>query len=648
VAVNSNTGWTGDLGVSLTTTAANQEVVLMGLITGTPSAGFNIRSAGTMTFWDGIAPTAQTSTFTITSVVGTGEVLFGVVLTADPSFSSWNLAEVTKDVCLRAGLDTSQFDVTALESIPVHGYLLTGQVDGKSALQNPFSAFFVDCVESDFKLKFVPRGTTSSVLQVPESDLGLVADKAKLSETIPQQQELAREVAVTFIDPTIDWQTNKQHKKRHSRVVKTKQTVTISLPMVFTVDEARQIADKALYLAYLNSKPFDLNLWKMSYSVLDPTDIVQFVYQGNVYQMRVTNNNLGVSYTMAISGVSEQTSAYTSVISGGNADGVPPNDGQPLVPSVLFLMDTPYLEDSDSVADRSSTGYYWGSSATSSSWPGDVLFKSSDNTTFDSIDSSTARMFYGSATGTLGDPPSLWTWDTTNTLTVVMVNGVLTGTTDLAVLNGANVLVVGKEVIQYVNAVQTSPGIFLLSRLLRGRRNTEYAAYGHSASEVVFDPTTGLKHEASPLVLIGLLRYYRGVTVGQNITDVTSTNFTINANDLKPAMPVSITGSRDMSNNLTIGWIRRTRYAGDWLNNTGSVPLNEDSEQYSIDVYNGVGVVRTITWTPGTYDGNGNPTAAYSAANQTTDFGSPQATVHVKIYQVSAQVGRGFPGDATI
>jgi hypothetical protein len=364
--------------------------------------------------------------------------------------------------------------------------------------------------------------------------------------------------------------------------------------------------------------------------------------------MRITNNNLGVSYTMAISGVSEQTSAYNSVISGGNAEGVPPNDGQPLVPSVLFLMDTPYLEDSDASADRSQTGFYWGSSATLPTWPGDILYKSSDNTTFDSIDSSTSRMFYGTVTGTLGDPTALWSWDTTNTLTVAMTNGVLTGTTDLAVLNGANALVVGKEVIQYVNAVQTSPGTFVLSRLLRGRRNTEYAAYGHSASETVFDPTTGLKHEASPLALIGLLRYYRGVTVGQNITDVTSTNFTISANDLKPAMPVQITGSRDMSNNLTIGWVRRTRYAGDWLDSVGFVPLNEENESYSIDVYSGATVVRTIDWIPGTYDTLGRPFAAYSAANQITDFGSPQASIHVKIYQISLQVGRGFPSDATI
>jgi hypothetical protein len=45
-------------------------------------------------------------------------------------------------------------------------------------------------------------------------------------------------------------------------------------------------------------------------------------------------------------------------------------------------------------------------------------------------------------------------------------------------------------------------------------------------------------------------------------------------------------------------------------------------------------VVRTIT-------GLSTPTATYTSAQQTTDFGSPQAEVFVRVYQVSATVGRG-------
>ena len=55
---------------------------------------------------------------------------------------------------------------------------------------------------------------------------------------------------------------------------------------------------------------------------------------------------------------------------------------------------------------------------------------------------------------------------------------------------------------------------------------------------------------------------------------------------------------------------------------------------------NGANVVRTISST--------TPTASYSAAQQVADFGSAQSSVSVRVYQLSASVGRGWPGAAII
>jgi len=43
-----------------------------------------------------------------------------------------------------------------------------------------------------------------------------------------------------------------------------------------------------------------------------------------------------------------------------------------------------------------------------------------------------------------------------------------------------------------------------------------------------------------------------------------------------------------------------------------------------------------------------SPTASYSAADQTTDFGGAQSSVDVKIYQLSAVIGRGYTARANI
>jgi hypothetical protein len=57
-------------------------------------------------------------------------------------------------------------------------------------------------------------------------------------------------------------------------------------------------------------------------------------------------------------------------------------------------------------------------------------------------------------------------------------------------------------------------------------------------------------------------------------------------------------------------------------------------------VLDGPTVVRTLTVSA--------PIAIYTAAQQTTDFGSTQTEVTVRIYQRSATVGRGYPLEGTV
>jgi hypothetical protein len=64
--------------------------------------------------------------------------------------------------------------------------------------------------------------------------------------------------------------------------------------------------------------------------------------------------------------------------------------------------------------------------------------------------------------------------------------------------------------------------------------------------------------------------------------------------------------------------------------------LGEVSASYEVEIYSSntyVTLKRTITAT--------SQTAAYSAANQETDFGGTQSTVYFKVFQLSATVGRG-------
>jgi hypothetical protein len=70
-----------------------------------------------------------------------------------------------------------------------------------------------------------------------------------------------------------------------------------------------------------------------------------------------------------------------------------------------------------------------------------------------------------------------------------------------------------------------------------------------------------------------------------------------------------------------------------------------------VEILSGATAVRTITATPSAGGSVVTPTsrqATYAAADQIADFGSGQASLAVRIYQLSAAVGRGFPATATL
>jgi hypothetical protein len=107
---------------------------------------------------------------------------------------------------------------------------------------------------------------------------------------------------------------------------------------------------------------------------------------------------------------------------------------------------------------------------------------------------------------------------------------------------------------------------------------------------------------------------------------------------LEPLSPVHLEGTRS-GDDLALSWVRRTRIGGDsW--EAAEVPLGEDFERYEIDVLDGAAVKRTIL--------SDIPSALYTAAEQTADFGAPQSSVSLRVYQMSAVAGRGTPRTATL
>ena len=73
------------------------------------------------------------------------------------------------------------------------------------------------------------------------------------------------------------------------------------------------------------------------------------------------------------------------------------------------------------------------------------------------------------------------------------------------------------------------------------------------------------------------------------------------------------------------------------------MPLAEDSESYDLEIRDGLAIKRTLT--------TASTTALYTAAQQIADWGAllgPGNTLDLRIYQLSALIGRGVMRSVTL
>jgi hypothetical protein len=205
-------------------------------------------------------------------------------------------------------------------------------------------------------------------------------------------------------------------------------------------------------------------------------------------------------------------------------------------------------------------------------------------------------------------------------------------------LNNGILFKLGNEIIMARDATLISAGVYDLSEFKRGCRGTEWAIGGHGASEQFVLLSGYVGTVRLPSSDIGSTLRLKVVGVNGSETGVTSyVSFSPAGISLECYSPVNATATKDQGGNISIAWNRRDRHDG-W--SSPSSLMSEVSEQYEIDVMNGVTVVRTLTST--------SRGISYSAADQIIDFGSVQTNLSVKIYQLSAIVERGYPLAVTL
>jgi len=501
------------------------------------------------------------------------------------------------------------------------------------------SAYYFDPVESDGKIKFVKRGgAVAAVIQ--EGDMAAHEHNSSSPDTLiktrQQELELPAEYVVKYLDADADYKTGAQMSQRQNTRSINKEVAEFAISL--TSAKAKEMADVLLYNTWTARTAADLILG-YKYAYLEPTDVIQAVKGGITNTLRIADESASLGI-FKWSTVADDPYVYTQSSTAGAAPAVLETVTETPLTDARFL-DIPLLRDVDD-----DVGFYIAAAGFGAGWDGAQVFKSSDNgaSWLEFGNALLNDAFMGAATTILGAAPNQFIFDETASVTVVMSNGELVSETEINVLNGANAALLGDEIIQFRTATLISANTYTLTGLLRGLRGTNWATTTHAVGDrfILLD-ADALYLTSGPSSEYDVPRLYKAVSFDRYIDEAAFVDFTHTAVARHPYSPVQLGGGRNAALDITLTWVRRTRVNGGW-NNYADVSLGEATEAYEVEIYTTSGytvVARTIT-------GLSTPTATYTAAQQTTDFGSAQATVYFKVFQISAAVGRGYEAKGVV
>ncbi|WP_052223215.1 GTA baseplate fiber-binding domain-containing protein [Novosphingobium malaysiense] len=256
--------------------------------------------------------------------------------------------------------------------------------------------------------------------------------------------------------------------------------------------------------------------------------------------------------------------------------GLPP-DEQP-GPTALVAFELP-LSGPDISADR--PRIFAAVSSSSASWPGAALYADRGDGELRPLGpSGRAR----SVLGTVTSPPATGTpllFDRHSTLEVSLVDPAMAlisaDVRQLAL--GANLALVGEEILQFARATSLGQGSWRLEGLLRGRGGTESTIASHSAGEAF------VLLDSRPVMLdagiLGSGGEREVVALGRADAAPATSPVLLGGITLRPLAPVHPRCSVGPDGSLSLHWTRRARGGWQWQNGV-DVPLVEQSESYLV------------------------------------------------------------------
>jgi hypothetical protein len=580
------------------------------------------------------------------------------------------IASIVADQC---GMPAQFRNFSALDQV-IPGYSWT-QGRGRDVLGPLLDIHDSVIAPKGWKLVGIKRGGALSGPEIREEWFAVTpgGNDARYKVTLIGDTDLPRRVFVVYADMDAEQQPNTAVHQRNAVSVQTVREFTVDITTYAdTPDSMQPKVERYLRRQWIGSIKPEMRL-SPRHIGMTPGDVRNLVFDNEYIRAFLVRMTIGANRAIATRWERDgavpiaQITTYddeglvatvatdqwdtdtgttisdTPASEGGTASGRPVETMYAPVDTTAQILDIPLVSDTH---DQSVPFLYVGAGPdTSGDWPGADIRQSdsgSDGSFVSGWDliGPSDKMTHGTAQTVLPNT-SADVIDDGSALLISLENGTLTSVTDdqLIADRSLNLLLVGDEFVQFRDAEVQSGNDWLVTGLVRGGGGTEWAMGMHELGERVVLLSSVKRHDMGA-AKIGDTDYYTAVTFSRQQTDepVLTIPFTAAAN--KPLSPAHVTLTRNAgTGDWTIDFTRRTRIGAANLDGQ-DVPLGETSEAYKIRILSGATVKRTIETTSQT----GN---IYSAADQTTDWGSPQTTLTVEVVQMSPTLGlEGFAAAA--
>lgn len=420
------------------------------------------------------------------------------------------------------------------------------------------------------------------------------------------------EVSIAYHDPARDWQVGLQRARGAPSPVRSER---IAVPAAFDAGAAKAFAERRLALVQAARTTAKVHVgWR--WSGARPGTLVQLPGEAGVWRIR-----RWLLHRMVV------TLELAQVVGAGVF--VPPAAPGRAVseadlvhgPTVLRLLDIPLSLAADDrprmLVAASGPEQGWRKADLMASFDGGSSWSPSGPTGTPAVIGTNVTMLPAAGSAL---------FDLRGSLEVELLNDEmwLEGRSDAALAAGANLATLGDELIQFGEAEAIGARRFRLSRLLRGRRGTEWAT-GHVAGEpFVLIEAEALAPIEAPSALVG--NEIRVLAQGTGDESAVETGRILTAEALRPPAPVHLKAESLPDGSLVISWVRRSRIGWSWLDEADTA-LGEENERYRLRLA-GDGFARTVDPTV--------PSYLYSSADQLADGGGPLTIEVVQLGSLGA------------